>query len=231
MRSVDRTGLGGSWFYGLGSTGAERRTANLAGLFGVVALLTTAGDPAWPWWKYAIGAVVAFDLAGGVVANGLDAAKRFYHGPLPLPPTRLNRFLHHEVGFAAVHLQPVVVGLVFGGPWWWGPLWYAWALAGVVAVSRSPRRLARPVGLFAVLTGLMLAPALDGPAGFAWLPAVLLVKLALAHAVPEEPVSEGPAPEGPACDEPASDEPAAAGTRRPARGTRAGQAPPPAGPG
>ncbi|MFH9424246.1 hypothetical protein [Streptomyces sp. NPDC017529] len=180
-----------SWFFGSGATRAERALACLAGAVGVCFLFWHTRNLDWPWWKYAVAVTLVFDLAGGVVANGLDAAKRFYHGPLPLPPTRLNRFLHHEVGFAAAHLQPVVIGLLFGGPWWWGPLWYGWALTGVVLVSRARRYLARPVGLFAVLAGVLVAPSLPAPAGFAWLPAVLLLKLVLAHAVPETPLRPG----------------------------------------
>lgn len=176
-----------SWFLGSGATAPERALAYLAGAFGVAVLLWIARDLPWPWWKYLIGAVVAYDIAGGVVANGLNAVKRFYHGPLPLPPTRLNRLMHNDIGFAACHVQPIVVGLVFGGPWWWGPLWYAWALTGVVLVARAPLYLARPVGLFAVLGGVMIAPSVAHPGGFAWLPAALLIKLAVAHAVPEEP--------------------------------------------
>ncbi|TDC93929.1 hypothetical protein [Actinomadura sp. 7K507] len=176
-----------SWFLGSGATGPERTLAYLAGVFGAAVLLWAARDLPWPWWKYLIGAIVAYDLAGGVVANGLNAVKRFYHGPLPLPPTRLNRLLHNEIGFAACHVQPIVVGLLFGGPWWWGPLWYAWALTGVVLVARAPLYLARPVGLFAVLGGVMIAPSLSHPDGFAWLPAALLIKLVISHAVPEEP--------------------------------------------
>jgi hypothetical protein len=176
-----------SWFLGSGTTPAERAIAYSAGVFGVALLLWIVRDLGWPWWKYLIGAAVAYDIAGGVVANGLNAVKRFYHGPLPLPPTRLNRLLHDDIGFAACHVQPILVGLVFGGPWWWGPLWYAWALAGVVAVARAPVYLARPAGLFAVLGGVLISPSLSHPEGFAWLPVALLLKLVVAHAVPEEP--------------------------------------------
>ncbi|MEO3826437.1 hypothetical protein [Actinomadura sp. B10D3] len=176
-----------SWFLGSGATAAEKAFAYAAGAFGVAVLLWTVRDLSWPWWKYLLGMIVVFDIAGGVVANGLNAVKRFYHGPLPLPPTRLNRVMHHEIGFAACHVQPVLVGLVFGGPWWWGPLWYAWALAAVVLVARVPLYLARPAGLFALLAGIMIAPLVAAPPGFAWLPVALLAKLAVAHAVPEEP--------------------------------------------
>lgn len=176
-----------SWFFGIDPTPGERALAHLAGAFGVAAALAIGLDANWTWWRLLVAAVIAYDLAGGVVAGGLDSAKRFYHGPLPVRPTRLNRFLHDEIGFAAVHVQPVVVGLLFGAAWWWGPLWYAWALAGVVLVARAPRRLARPVALLAVLTGAMLAPSIPAPDGLAWLPVVLLVKLVVAHAVPERP--------------------------------------------
>ncbi|GAB2592671.1 hypothetical protein GCM10027168_27080 [Streptomyces capparidis] len=179
-----------SWFFGTGATRSERALACLAGLLGVAAVAVASRDLPWPWWMRLLAAVLVFDLAGGVVANGLDAAKRFHHGPLPLPPTAVNRFLHHGVGFAAVHVQPMVIGLVFGGPWWWGPLWYGWALAGVLLVRRTRPYLTRPVGLLVVLAGVLVAPSLPAPAGFAWMPAVLLLKLVLAHAVPERPWGE-----------------------------------------
>ncbi|MGI5171602.1 hypothetical protein ACQEU3_45385 [Spirillospora sp. CA-253888] len=190
-----------SWFFGTGTTPAERALPFAAAGIGLAVLAWTTRDLSWPWWRHLVAVVLVVDLAGGVVANGLNAAKRFYHGPLPLPPTRLNRLLHDEIGFAAVHLQPVVIGLLFGGPWWWGPLWYAWALTGVVLVARVSVYLARPVGLLVVLAGVLVSPSLATPEGFAWLPAVLLLKLVLAHAVPEEPYGR-PGPSGPERPEP-----------------------------
>ncbi|GAA1527640.1 hypothetical protein GCM10009678_06670 [Actinomadura kijaniata] len=181
-----------SWFFGTGTTAAEYALPCAAAVAGIAGLLASARGLDWEWWRHLVAIALVVDLAGGVVANGLDAAKRFYHGPLPLPPTRLNRFLHDPVGFTAVHLQPIVAGLVFGGPWWWGPLWYAWALAGVVLVVRAPSYLARPVALLVVLAGVMASTSLPDPAGFGWLPAVLLLKLVLAHAVPEQPYERAP---------------------------------------
>ncbi|MFC4561673.1 hypothetical protein ACFO4E_07375 [Nocardiopsis mangrovi] len=93
-----------SWFFGTGATAAERALACLAGLLGAAVLGWTTWDLGWPWWKYLVGAVVVFDLAG-----------------------------------------------------------------------------------------VMIAPSVPSPEGFAWLPAVLLLKLVLAHAVPEEPYPQGSA--------------------------------------
>ncbi|GAA2775198.1 hypothetical protein [Saccharopolyspora taberi] len=176
-----------SLVFGTDSTVAERVLVFVAAATGLAIWIPTALGEPWPWWLWLVGAVVVFDLTGGVVSLGLDAAKRFHRTPPPEPRTRIQRLLHDKVGFAAVHVQPIAVGLLFGGPWWWGLLWYGWALAGVLLVGRVPAHLARPVGLLVLLAGLMTAPAVPAPAGFGWLPAVLLLKLVVGHAVPEQP--------------------------------------------
>ncbi|MFJ8772714.1 hypothetical protein [Streptomyces microflavus] len=66
-----------------------------------------------------------------------------------------------------------------------GLLWYGWALVGAVVVDRAEERLKRPVALACVVTGVMVAAYADFPPGLEWLPAVLLMKLVLAHGVPE----------------------------------------------
>lgn len=176
-----------SWLFGVGATRTERALVFLAAGIGLAAWLWTARDHSWTGWQYAVGVVIVFDLAGGVVALGLNSSKRFYQGELPPPRTWPRRLMHSQVGFAAVHVQPIVLGLVFDAVWWWGPLWYVWALGGVVLVNRAPLRLARPLALFAVVAGVLTTTAIPAPPGFAWLPAVLLLKLVLAHAVHEEP--------------------------------------------
>lgn len=182
-----------SWFFGIGATTREKALACVMGSIGVGFLCWQARDLGWAWWQYVIGGLVAFDLVGGVIANGLRSTKRFYQGPLVFRPTRLNRLLHNPIGLTAVHVQPIVIGLLFGSAWrgalWgtlWGLLWYAWALGGVVLVRWSPRSLARPVALFVVVSGTFAALALAAPPAFEWLPTILLLKLVLAHAVPEE---------------------------------------------
>jgi hypothetical protein len=160
----------------------------LAAAAGLAAVGVAALDLDWSWWRMLVAALLVVDLAGGVVANGLDSAKRFYHGPPPAHLRATGRFLHHPVGFAAVHVQPVAIGLLFaGGVWWWGTLWWAVALAGTVLVNRLPAHLARPAALLVVTVVVLAAPAVPGPDGFWWLPAVLTLKLVLAHAVPERP--------------------------------------------
>ncbi|MER7039256.1 hypothetical protein ACIOHB_05640 [Streptomyces microflavus] len=52
-------------------------------------------------------------------------------------------------------------------------------------MDRAEERLKRPVALGCVVTGIMVAAYVDSPPGLEWLPAVLLLKLVLAHGVPE----------------------------------------------
>ncbi|MEV7230696.1 hypothetical protein AB0M79_27280 [Polymorphospora sp. NPDC051019] len=185
--AAGRPGAGG-WLFGPGATRAEQVFAWLAAAAGLAAVGVAALDLDWSWWQVLVAAVLVVDLAGGVVANGLDSAKRFYHGPPPAHLRATGRFLHHPVGFAAVHVQPIAIGLLFaGGVWWWGTLWWAVALAGTVLVNRLPAHLARPAALLVVTGTVFAAPAVPGPDGFWWLPAVLTLKLVLAHAVPEGP--------------------------------------------
>ncbi|MET7499731.1 hypothetical protein [Streptomyces microflavus] len=175
-----------SWAFGAGATRAEKGLAYAVSLFGICALVVGGHGLGWAWWQWLIGVLLVHDLAGGVVANGLDTAKLFYHSPLTFTDSVFARFVHHPVGFTAIHLQPVLIALVIpGGTWQWGLLWYGWALVGAVVVDRAEERLKRPVALGCVVTGIMVAAYVDSPPGLEWLPAVLLLKLVLAHGVPE----------------------------------------------
>ncbi|GAA3150604.1 hypothetical protein GCM10010449_81170 [Streptomyces rectiviolaceus] len=175
-----------SWAFGAGATRAEKGLAYAVSAFGIGALVVGGQGLGWSWWQWLIGALLVHDLAGGVVANGLDTAKRFYHSPLTFTDSVFARFIHHPVGFTALHFQPVLIALVIpGGTWWWGLLWYAWALTGAITVDLVAERLKRPVALAFVVTGIMVAAYVDAPPGLDWLPAVLLLKLVLAHGVPE----------------------------------------------
>lgn len=175
-----------NWAFGAGATRTEKGIAYAVSVFGIGALVIGGQGLGWAWWQWLIGALLVHDLAGGVVANGLDSAKRFYHSPLTFTDSVFARFIHHPVGFTALHVQPVLIALVIpGGTWWWGLLWYVWALTGAITVDLAEERLKRPVALASVVTGIMVAACIDSPPGLDWLPAVLLLKLVLAHGVPE----------------------------------------------
>ncbi|MFI6053188.1 hypothetical protein ACIBCO_24285 [Streptomyces violascens] len=174
------------WLFGTGATSTEKLLAHATATLGALAVTVANRHAGWAWWQWLLGLSLVWDLVGGVVANGLDTAKSFYHSPLPADTPRSIRFVHHPVGFTGLHIQPILVGFLFpGGTWWWGVLWYGLALAGAVAVEAAPERLQRPIALATVAAGAMISPLLPGPGGLSWLPVVLLLKLVLAHGVPE----------------------------------------------
>lgn len=177
--------------FGAGALPTERGLALGTAVVGTGVVLVHAyvSSPGWAAWQYVVAAIIALDLLGGVVANGLNSAKRDHFAPTVEPGTSIGgRLVRRPVAFAAVHVQPVVVGVVFpgAGPWW-GAGWYLAILGAVVVVHRAPLYLQRPVAL-ALCVGVVLASFLtEAPAGFAWLPAIMVLKLPLAHAVQEEP--------------------------------------------
>jgi hypothetical protein len=178
--------------YGTGARQEERLLAQLAGAGAAVFVVLSAWlDPSvrWSGWQYAVAGVLAFDLCGGVVANGLNSAKRYHFAPDPAPEASwLGRLVRRPVLFVSVHVQPLAVAVLFpGASWWWGAAWYVVTVSTVVLVSRVPLYLARPVALGVCVVTALVSPVVTSPAGFAWLPMVAVLKLTLAYAVREEP--------------------------------------------
>lgn len=177
--------------FGAGATRAEKALANGVGLVGAAVLVVAAWatDAAWNIWLVLVAAVLAFDVVGGVVANGLNAAKRDHFGPPSATAGTVGgRLVRHPIVFTALHVHPVIVGLLYPPHlWWWGIPWYLAILAATVLVRVAPLYLQRPVALGCcalVALGSSLTPA---PDLWAWLPVMLALKLVLAHAVQEEP--------------------------------------------
>ncbi len=154
----------------------------------LTALVVIVADVSWTAWQWAVVVVLTIDVAGGVVANSLGTAKRFYHSSPPATAGPVARMVHHPVGFAAVHIQPfIVAAAVPDASWAWAATWWAGALAGTVLVVATPLYLQRAVAGAVVTTALIAAPLVSDPTGLAWFGPVLVLKLVGAHAVREEP--------------------------------------------
>ncbi len=177
--------------YGAGATPTEKNLARAAGAAGAVltvGYVAVTAPEAWMVWQYVLAAVLAFDLIGGVVANGLNSAKRDHFAADAAAASWLGRLVRRPILFAIVHVQPIVIGLLFpGAAWWWGPAWYVTVLLTVVVVRRSPLYLQRPVALLFCTIIAVLAPVVPAPFGLWWVPVIMVLKLPLAHAVHEEP--------------------------------------------
>ncbi|MEV0293019.1 hypothetical protein [Nocardia sp. NPDC050710] len=128
----------------------------------------------------AVIALVAFDMFGGAVVNATGAAKRWFHRP--------GRTSVHHLGFVAIHVQPFILASVVPGfGWLTAATIYAVALTGAVVVTTAPRPLRRPIAFGATAFGLMVVTSvLTVPHAVAWFAPVLLIKLLLAHLLPEE---------------------------------------------
>lgn len=128
--------------------------------------------------------VVGFDLFGGAVVNATASAKRWYHRP--------GRTRRHHLAFVAVHIQPFVLALTVPGfPWLAAATMYAIALVAAVAVSVATAELRTPVAFLTAVFGIAAVTNLPAvPTFLAWFAPVLLVKLLLAHLLPETPLAQ-----------------------------------------
>ncbi len=175
---------------GTGATRMERALMWVGGLAGVglYVYFYLNGMLAWTWWQYLLAVVMAFDVAGGAVANSLNSCKRFYHTPpLPSEPRTAWLFKNH-LFFTALHMHPLLIGLMFGGGWFYGLFWYGALLISAVVVQKTPLYLQRPVAFLLILMALLIhlygVPAVPG---FAWFIPALFMKIVYGHLVREEP--------------------------------------------
>ncbi|WP_228004860.1 hypothetical protein [Amycolatopsis sp. YIM 10] len=163
-----------------GATRGEIAAGFGAATGGALLVLFLALDARLPALAVVVVVVIAFDLFGGAVVNATGSAKRWFHRP--------GRTAVHHLGFVAGHVHPFVLAAVVPGfTWTTAAATYGAVLAGAVLVEFAPAALRRPVA-FAV-TALALTPILalaPPPAAVAWFVPVLMVKLLLAHLLPED---------------------------------------------
>lgn len=176
---------------GTGATRAEKVLPWLAGLAGVLlyAYLYASGPLDWALWQFIIAAAIACDVGAGVVANSLNSCKRFYHTPAREDEPVYVHLVKRPLVFSALHVYPILVGLLFGGlDWFYSLFWYGMLLACSLGVLRTPLYLRRPVAMFAVLLALIInLYAVTPVSGFEWLMPALFLKIVYGHLVREEP--------------------------------------------
>lgn len=188
-----------SWTYdgpadiavGTGATGWERLLA-----WGTAFAAAFAFAPLWssgllPWngWQALLGALIAMDVVGGVVANATNSCKRFYHAPELAVDPPAARFLKRGLTFDLLHVHPMLAAwLLPAGDLRAGVIWYVAAITAVTAVRTVPLYLRRPVALLLITLAFLvhgyvlpLGPALE------WIVPLLFLKLVYGHAVREEP--------------------------------------------
>ncbi|SDI76340.1 hypothetical protein SAMN05192558_112165 [Actinokineospora alba] len=162
-----------------GATRQEVLAGFGAALAGAVLALSLALDAHLPALSVAVVAVVAFDLFGGAVVNATDAAKRWYHGP--------GRTARHHLTFVALHIQPYLLAwTVPGVAWTAAAAIHGSALVGAVLVTVAPAPVRRPVAFAVTAFALTLTTSVVTlPPELGWFAPLLLIKLLLAHLLPE----------------------------------------------
>lgn len=175
---------------GTGATPAERLLAHAsAAVFTLLLLLLDRLRPAplAPAWRAAALALLAYDVAGGAVANQLNSCKRFYHSaPAPAEPAPA-RLAKNPRLFTALHVQPVLAALVLPADLPAACAWYVLLQLAVAVVLALPLYLRRPAATALVVLAVIANDIRPLGDGLRWFVPVLFVKMLIGHAVREEP--------------------------------------------
>lgn len=179
------------WLVGTGATGAER-ALGYGGAFVLAALIVLSDQRAnmpiaSSLWQLVLLFVFAYEIAGGAVANMLNACKRQYHWTPPRDTGWLGRAMRDARIFTLLHVHPVLIALAFSGSLRNAVIWYC-ALQGAVWITLAvPLYLRRALATFFAMVALVVVYGwLPLGAGLEWVIPALFVKLVMGHAVYEE---------------------------------------------
>lgn len=181
-----RPGLDGALdrFIGPGTTRAELMLEIVVSLGAALALVVYAlvNTLGWNALQMLVAALLALDIAGGVVTNAASSAKRWYH--------RVGQSAVNHLAFVAVHIAHVMLLVVFfrAGDWGYAAGVYGYLMLAAVIIAFSPMYLRRPIA-FTFLMGAFAVNAyvlLPSP-GFEWFLPAFTLKLLVAHLLREEP--------------------------------------------
>ena len=175
-----RAGLAGQWdtFIGPGATRADNALILGAALGGMAAQVAYALLAPLPWspLQILIAAVLALDLWGGVVANALPPARRWYH--------RAGQGPRQLLSFTALHAFHAGMVVIFfrPGDWAFFAAVYGFLMLAAVIIAFSPTRNQRGVALLLTAIGCALLLTIFTPTlGLEWFIPVFYLKLLAAH--------------------------------------------------
>ncbi|MCU0513088.1 MAG: hypothetical protein MUE40_11005 [Anaerolineae bacterium] len=177
-------------FIGPGATRAEVALQAGAGLAAVALLLAYRAAAELPWTavQTIIAALLALDMAGGVVTNASAAAKRWYHRP--------GQGARQHLLFIAAHGVQLLLVLAFfrPGDGLYVAVAYGYLLVCAAGIVALPRYLQRPAAMLAWMGGLLLSLyGLPPVAGLEWFLPVFYLKLLVCHLLREDPFTPPPA--------------------------------------
>jgi hypothetical protein len=179
-----RPGAPGYWdrFVGPVQTRAELALTLVPSLTAAAAVSAAMAAGGFAALEVVLAAVLAFDIAGGVIANATTAGQRWYHRPGASPGEQLR--------FVALHgIHIALVGVVFlGGDWVFVAVTYVLLLASSVAALAVPLYLQRAVGRIGFMAGTAVGLGIFPlPLEMQWFVPVLFCKLLISHLTREAP--------------------------------------------
>ncbi|MHA2603106.1 MAG: hypothetical protein AM324_013375 [Candidatus Thorarchaeota archaeon SMTZ1-83] len=136
----------------------------------------------WNLIQIAVAAFIAFDIAGGVVANSTSTAKRWYH--------REEQGPKQHIGFIALHfIHPLLIVVFFLNlDWFYFVAVYGFLIAASVVLVATPLYLRRPISATLFGLGLLMSIYVIVPVpGLEWFIPLFYLKLIVGHMVREEP--------------------------------------------
>ncbi|GKX30973.1 hypothetical protein SH1V18_34530 [Vallitalea longa] len=147
------------------------------------------GHMQWNIVQIIIGLYFALDLGGGLVSNALNSCKRYYDTPIKPEEKGFAGAVKKLPVFIALHVHPLVIGLLFNDMnWAYAFTWYAAFLISVFIVYKTPLYLKRAVGKLLAMIAIVASIYLFTPVpGFEWFIPVLFMKIITGHMIPEEP--------------------------------------------
>lgn len=137
---------------------------------------------AWNPIQLLIATFMAFDIAGGVVANSTSTAKRWYH--------RDGKGKKDHIGFAILHVvYPLLITIFFlSYDWVFFIIVFGYLIIASVLVVMTPLYLRRPTSITLFALGIMMnIYILTTIPGLEWFVPLLYLKLIVGHIVREEP--------------------------------------------
>ena len=169
---------------GPGATRGEIALVLGSGILGGCLLIAYQyfADLGWDVIQLIVGAIVAFDIGGGVVANSTSTAKRWYH--------RKEQGVKQHLGFVIIHfIHPILITIFFTGlDWVYFSMVYGYLLISAGIVLATPLYLKRPMSMI-MLSGAVLVNTyiITTVPGFEWFLPIFILKLVVGHIVREEP--------------------------------------------
>ena len=177
-------------FFGTGSTHIEQAIVCAGGVIGTGIVIWHASTQSlpWAWWQYAIAALLALDVLGGVIANSLNSCKRYYHSPVKPEETGFTALAKNHFVFTLLHVHPILIGLLFSLNLQYGIFWYLALVLSSLLVLAIPLYLQRAAAMGIIMTAILANYYMIQPvSGFEWLIPALFLKIVYGHIVREEP--------------------------------------------